>query len=162
MKILYAAATLGASFLLASSASASVYSDDLGKCLVAKTSDQDKAGLIQWIFAALSASPAIQDMAKVTTAQHDAHDRAMAAVFDRLILVDCRQQSADALKYDGINAVQEGFKLLGQVAMQSLVSDATVSDSMGRFTQYIDKEKLADLMQSSGIKVTDQPSKTGK
>lgn len=140
-----------AACLVAQPAAASVYSDDLGKCLVAKTSDQDKIALVQWVFVAISASPGVKDMASVTPQRRDQHDHAVAALFERLLEVDCRRETVAAVKYDGPEAIKISFGLLGQVAMKVLMSDPAVNDATGEFVKYIDKAKLAALMAEGGL-----------
>jgi len=44
-----------------SSASAGVYADDLGKCLVASTTKDDRSNLIRWLFVAAAHHHEIAD-----------------------------------------------------------------------------------------------------
>jgi hypothetical protein len=152
MKYISAALTAVATLAMAQPAAASVYSDDLGKCLVAKTSDQDKIALVQWIFVAISASNTVKDMASITPQRREVHIRAVAALFDRLLEVDCRSETIAAVKYDGADAIKISFGLLGQVATKLLMTDPAVDSSVGEFTKYIDAGKLAAVLAEGGLR----------
>lgn len=142
-------------------AAASVYTDDLAKCLVAKTSDQDKIALVQWVFVAISASPGVKDMANVTPQRHEQQDRAVAVLFERLLEIDCRKETVAAVKYDGSEAIKISFGLLGQVAMKVLMSDPSVDSSISGFTKYLDAAKLGAVLAEGGLTAT-PPSMGGK
>lgn len=148
---LVSAASIGIALFAAIPASGSIYSDDLAKCLVAKTSDQDKVKLIQWVFSALSASPEVEKLAKITPQQRDGYDRVTATMFDRLLTTDCRIQSVAALKYDGYGSFKDAFGVLGQVAMKSLTDQPAVDESFGRFTKYMDEDRLTALGAEAGV-----------
>ena len=81
-------------------AQAGIYSDALGKCLVTKTSDQDKAAFVRWIFTSLSTSPTVKDVGNVSARQHDEIDLNTAHLVDRLILTDCHKEAVEAMKYE--------------------------------------------------------------
>lgn len=137
--------------LFASPASASVYSDDLGRCLVSKTSDLDKTQLVQWSFAAMSATPAVQKLTTATAAERDQYDHLMAKLIERLLEVDCRKETIDAVKYDGPNSIELAFNLLGQVAFKTLATDPAVNQALGGFIKYVDEKKLKALFSEAGI-----------
>lgn len=134
-------------FLLFCSASqAGVYADDMGKCLVASTSPQDKAALVRWIFATAALHPDVASIASVSAATREEMDRNIAALFERLVTDACRQQTIEAVRYEGAAlAFHVSFGMLGQVAMQELMSDREVSASFDNFTQYLDKAKFEAL-----------------
>jgi hypothetical protein len=148
--IMHTALLIGAA-LFAAPASASVYSDDLGRCLVAKTSDQDKTQLVQWVFAAMASSPAVQKLTTATAAERDQYDHVMAKLIERLLEVDCRKETIDAVKYDGQNSIEAAFGLLGQVAFKSLATDPAVNQSLGNFTKYVDEKNLKALFREAGL-----------
>ena len=137
--------------LFASPASASVYSDDLGRCLVSKTSEQDKVALVQWVFAAMAASPAVQSLTTATTAQRAQYDHSTAKLVERLLEVDCRKETIDAVKYDGPHSLEAAFGLLGQVAFKALTTDPAVNQSLENFTKYVDEAKLKALFGEAGV-----------
>lgn len=132
-------------------AQAGVYSDSLGKCLVTKTSDQDKAAFVRWIFASLSASPTVKDLGNVSVRQHDEIDLDTARLVDRLILTDCRKEAVEAMKYEGPSSFEAGFGVLGQVATRTLISDPVVNESMMAFAKHMNKADWDAMAKEAGI-----------
>jgi hypothetical protein len=156
MRAYYLAAAL-AVVAQPSVAQAGLYADEMGKCLVGKTNAADKTTLIQWIFSAMSASPAVKPMASTTPEQHAAHNRSGATLFQRLILVDCRAEAVAALKYEGPASLETSFQLLGQVAMRGLMTDPAVEQEMRGFATYFDQEKLQALFEEGGLTAPPAP-----
>lgn len=148
MKAVWMAAAAG---LGATPAQASVYSDDLGKCLVAKTSDADRAGLVKWIFVAVSANPAVRDMAHVSPAQRDAAPRQAAALMQRLLATDCRPATVAALRYDGTEAIANAFRLLGEVAMRGLMSAPPAVAELQTLDRHADQATWEALGAEAGL-----------
>lgn len=144
---------LAAAALLALSPSAvraGPYSDDLGKCLVASTTERDKAQLVEWIFQSIALNPKIAPHAQITPAQRDATDRALARMFEHLLAESCAPQARQALKYEGASAISESFKLLGQVAAQEMFSDPAVAAGTAKFTEYVDEARLQEALGLPG------------
>jgi hypothetical protein len=150
-KFAFHTALLVGTALFTTPACASVYSDDLGRCLVSKTSDQDKTQLVQWVFAAMSSSPAVQKLTVVTPTQRDGYDRLTGKLVERLLEIDCRKETVDAIKYDGPHSLEAAFGLLGQVAFKSLAADPAVNQSLGNFTKYVDETNLKALFREAGL-----------
>lgn len=74
-----------------------------------------------------------------------------AQLFQRLLLDDCRKETAAALKYEGGTALEASFGVLGQVAMRGLMADPAVSGGVANMTAYLDKERWAALAKESGV-----------
>jgi hypothetical protein len=144
---------------LAPAAQAGVYSDDLAKCLVAKTTEADKAQLMQWIFAAMSASPAVSSMTSLSPKQREEMNRKGAALFSRLLIADCRSETVTALKYEGQNSIEPSFKVLGEVAMTGLMRDPAVTRELDQLSTFFDTTKLEALVKEAGLAVEPEKSK---
>jgi hypothetical protein len=143
-----------ASLLLAGAepAQTSVYTGDLAKCLVAKTSDNDRLTLVKWIFAAISASPKVADMTHVDDAGRETHNRQVAALFNRLIAVDCRAEAVAGIRYEGQPALEGAFGTLGQVAMRDLMNEDRVSASVAQMGELAQTPELHAVLKEAGIK----------
>lgn len=126
-------------------ANAGLYSDDMARCLVAKTSAADKTSLVRWIFANAALHPEVASIATITPEQRTGMDKAAGQLVERLLTVDCREQTTAALKYEGDMAMQLSFQVLGQVAMQELMAHQAVSAGFEVFTQYMDMSKIEQL-----------------
>lgn len=140
----YLAVVLG--MLLPATSYAGVYSDDMGKCLVSATSQEDKTALVRWIFATAALHPDVASIAKVSEEERAQMDRNIAALFERLVTEACRNETRQAIRYEGMNtAFESSFALLGKVAMQELMTDARVGAGFESFTKYLDQQKLQEL-----------------
>lgn len=140
-------AALAAALLMsANPVNAGPYSDDLGKCLVASTSEQDKAQLVEWIFFSIALNPKISPYAQIAPDQREATDKKLAGLFERLLAQACAAQAKQAVRYEGTAALTESFKLLGQVAAQEIFSDPAVSAGTARFTRHLDEVKLQEAL----------------
>lgn len=134
---------VAAALLLASGAAqAGPYTDDLSKCLVRSTSEQQKAVLVEWVFAIAALHPSVKPLSSVSDTQRNDLSKSVADLFTTLLTDSCRQETQDAVKYEGAAAIQTSFALLGQVAMADLFSNPDVAKGMGAFSQYLDKSKF--------------------
>jgi hypothetical protein len=119
--------------------------DALGKCLVESSTGKDRIVLVQWIFAALSVHPDVREVAPISQDTRDGVTRQMAAVFERLMTVDCRDQTLAAYREDGVPAISEGFEALGRIAVLDLQQDPGVQREMSKLDNYIDPSKFTAL-----------------
>lgn len=144
----------------ASSATAGLYSDDLARCLVTKSTEADKTLLMRWVFGAMTASSATRDLSSVTSDQRDKLAQEGGALFVRLIADTCHAESVAALKYEGSAAFESAFQTLGAVAMRGLMSDPLVAAELAKLDKHMSKDKLKALGKEAGVAVPgadDQP-----
>lgn len=127
-------------------ASAGVYTNDLARCLVSSSTPADKLTLVKWMFTAMSLHPGVKSMASVSPAQVDAENKAMADLFTKLMTRTCKTQAADAVKYEGGEAIKAGFKVLGQVAAKELFAEPHVAAGMAGLVKYMDMKKLQAVL----------------
>ena len=130
-------------------ARADVHTDALGACFVASTTDADRVAFVRWMFMALSKHPEVADLAKVTEAQRQAGNRSTAALVGRLVLTDCRTQSAAALRHDGLDAVLAAFELVGESAAEGLMSHPAVAAQFEVLGGYIDEGAWEKFVRES-------------
>jgi hypothetical protein len=65
---------------------------------------------------------------------------------------DCRQQTIDAVKYEGTAAIHTSFQLFGQAAMRGLMGNAHVADGLHALTVYFHQdENWISLLREAGI-----------
>jgi len=133
-------------------AHAGPYTDDLSKCLVKSTTPDDQIVFMQWLFSAISLHPAINNLTTLTQDQRSAFNKKSAALFVRLMSVDCRQQTIDALKYEGTTAIQTSFQLFGAAAMRGLMSDQHVADGLEGMAVYFQQDQnWISLLRAAGV-----------
>ncbi|MFT4253385.1 MAG: hypothetical protein QM608_12955 [Caulobacter sp.] len=134
----------------ASSAQAGEHADAMGKCLVDSTSPKDREALVLWIFSAMSSHPSVSAYAKITPEQRAAMSKQTAALMQRLIVVDCRKEAAQALREDGSDAIEQAFEVLGGTAMEGLMSDPKVAASLSELQSYMDEKPFEELLTEAG------------
>ena len=142
------AAALGLVLAVAGKAPAHAgqYADQLTKCLVDSTTDEDKAGLARWVFASAAQNPDVADLATVTDEQRTEMSKSAATILERVVTEDCRTQYRDARKNEGQNANMLSMSLstLVQVAMGKLVDNPAVSQALGGIDKELNKQKFAE------------------
>jgi hypothetical protein len=120
-------------------ASADIHTDDLSRCLLNATTNDDKLALMRWLFVQMAFHPVVADIARTTPESILSVDTRMARLFERLIAVDCRSQSIQAVKYGGNDPFGPSFEVLGKVAMTELMADDKVNAGLAGFTQHLNE-----------------------
>ena len=121
------------------------YTDDLSRCLVESTTDEDRVNLVKWMFASASAHPAVQPLSTVSEEQLESANREMGELLMRLLTESCVDATKKAIKYEGEATIQTSFQVLGQVAGQELFASPEVTAALSGLDKYLDKEKLQAL-----------------
>jgi hypothetical protein len=132
-------------FAIAPLAHAGPFTDTLSTCLVKKTTEADRKLLVRWIFAAVSRHPDVQDMVRVSKEEDERLTKAMAGLYMDLVTVRCASEADDAIRYEGMKAVEAGFSVLGEVAGSGLMSHPKVSEFAGEMAKYVDQDRLKAL-----------------
>lgn len=140
-------------------AQAGAFGDDMSKCVVRSTSPADQKDLVLWIFGAISAHPDAAVYVSMTQPQRDALTLKAAGMMQRLLTIDCRKEAVAALKYEGMPAIQQAFGVLGQVAMQGLMSHPAVGKNMEVLGAAVDEQKMGDLFKEAGVAPDGEPAK---
>lgn len=141
LRTLLTAATTTA-LLAAAPAHAGVYGDELTKCLVRSTAQEDRTQLAQWMFAVMSLHPEVSRNANFTDAQRLEINKNAAALFERLLTRACVAEAREAINYEGAAAFQSSFQTLGQVAARELLSNPRVNAGVAELSRYLDNKKL--------------------
>jgi hypothetical protein len=130
-------------------ARAGVYGDDLAKCLLSKTSDEEKIALAQWIFSIISVHPSVASIATVSDEGRTQASKKTALVFQQLLTDSCKDETTKAVKYEGTDAIKGSFKVLGEIAMNTLLTDPKVSAESQKFVEFMDEKKLNTVFGST-------------
>jgi hypothetical protein len=140
-------------------AHASSFGDALSKCLVDHSSQADQTLLVQWVFSAISAGPAVKALSSITPAQREDFNRRTSMYFNRVLTVDCRPQAIEAIKYDGVSTIEASFGTLGSVAMRGLMSDPLVQKELQQLGKFADSTALGALIGDAGTPKAAPPAK---
>lgn len=132
-------------------ANSNVYSDDLTRCLVDKTTEIDRLDLMKWIFNTFSSHPALSDSIKNSKLESESYkmitNKKVAKLFERLLTEDCAKEVHNAVKYaDGNEAIKSSFQVLGRIAAQELMSNQETNKSMEKFTDFLDINKISNFI----------------
>lgn len=121
------------------------YTDDMSKCLVKNTTPQDKETLIKWIFAAMATHPSVKTLSNVSVKQGDVLNKDTAGLMTELLIRRCKIEAQQAVKYEGEIAIRSSFQILGQVAMQELMTNAEVTKYIAGMAASVDKKAFDGL-----------------
>jgi len=115
------------------------------RCLIDALNGKERKNLAKWIFFSIAAHPEIEKFSAITKADIDKSDKFVGKLVTRLLSVDCptELQQANAVNP---NAVKKGFELVGQVAMQELMNNKKVMDSITNYAKYADQEAISKLL----------------
>jgi len=116
-------------------------------CLADNSSGKDRKVLARWIFVSISTHPEISNLSAATKADQEASSRALAALFTRLVTKDCATELRAMAQAGGSGSVEAAFEFLGGIAMKEIMMNDDVSASIADFEQYIDKEKMAAVLE---------------
>jgi hypothetical protein len=125
-------------------AQAGIYADDMARCLVRATNEQDKVALVRWIFANAALHPEVKAISAVSPEQLSGFNKGMAQLVERLLTQDCRNQTTEAVRNEGATVLQTSFRVLGEVAMNGLMTDPQVQKGFAEFGSFLDPQKLRD------------------
>lgn len=161
MRAFHGAIVAALAMLPSQVAQAGSFTDDLTKCLVAKTSEADRTALVQWEFSAMAMNPAIAGMVSLTPAQREAYGRKGGDVIARLVTSDCRAEAVKALVNEGGASLQVNFRVLGGIAMAGLLDHPSVWAAMAASLAGA-QETLAAFAKDAGLAPATPAAETGK
>ena len=133
------------SLLLGSNVLAASPVDNFATCLVDNLNGKERKALPKWLFFAMASHPEIKAFSKISTQDTEASDQNVAALVTRLLTENCPAELKVAHKANP-QAIEKGFELVGQVAMQELMSNGDVNSTIMGYSKYIDENKLASIL----------------
>lgn len=111
-------------------------------CFSDSTTGKDRKLLGKWIFLALAGHPEISQLSSASPADHEETSRQFAALFMRLVTVDCATEMRALAQAGGAEAMKLPFEHLGQIAMQELMNHPNVAGNIAGFERFLDQDKL--------------------
>ena len=133
-------------FLLSEKRSiAGPFGDEMAKCLVQSTNSKDNISLVRWLVRVYGEHPDSNDFINLSINDKEKIDKEIAALFNRLLLEDCKKETKMALNYEGDQVLFTAFQILGQVAGRELNKEKNVAEAINKFLNYIDTEKFEYL-----------------
>ena len=120
--------------------------EQLGSCLVDSMTGKERKKIAKWLFFAMSAHPELSTYASIENPDITESDNFVGTLITRLLTEDCPQQYKTASNEVGSQAMVSAFELVGRVAMQELMTDTRVTNSIGAFEKYLDKDKINNVL----------------
>jgi hypothetical protein len=133
----------------AAPAVAGPFGDEMSRCMVRAATTEDKAMLVQWIFAVMALHPNVRQLSTVTDETRANLNKRMADLVVALLSDRCAKESREAMKNEGIETLQSSFGVLGQVAMKDLFVDPGVNAGIAEFSKNLDEKKLKGLLEDA-------------
>ena len=121
------------------------FTDDFAKCLVTKTTAQEKTDLVKWIYVTISFHPQLSQMSNLTAEDVEMANIRVADYMTNVFAYKCNDELNQAIKYEGEESVFYAFELLGELAMRELMQDQGVTAASELFIQYVDLSIFAEL-----------------
>lgn len=116
-------------------------------CLTDSMNGLERKNLAKWVFLGMSAHSMIKPYSNVSEKDIDTSNRYVGSLITRLITKGCPVQAKAASKVMGPAAFEQAFKVVGEVAMQELMTEPSVGQSLGAFRKYLDREKFNKVFQ---------------
>ena len=117
----------------------------LGTCLLDSLSGKERKELAKWIYFAMAAHPDITAYAKVTESDRLNTDKYIGSLITRLLVENCPAELNAAQKADPL-AMKKAFELVGQVAMQELMTNGNVVSAISGYVRHADQKKISSVM----------------
>ena len=121
------------------------YADDLSKCLVESSSQQDRVKLVRWVFVSMSRHPAVKPIATVSDEQLEAASKEAAELAVSLLTESCGREAANAFQFEGQSTVAVAFSVLGNVAGAEIFTNPEVAEGLALIGKYVDEDALTKI-----------------
>lgn len=119
----------------------------LGQCFVDKTTGADRIAVARWMLGSMSSAPQMADLIKVDSALKTEADKKMAALFTRLMAVDCASEARPLFKARSRAGFEAAGGALGKIAMKELLTDPAASKGLENYTSYLRESDFAGLVK---------------
>ncbi|WP_114417926.1 hypothetical protein [Marinospirillum perlucidum] len=122
------------------------FTDQMSRCLVEQTTAAEKREFVRWIYAAMSKHPEVSALANISDAEAVGLNQSAGRMLTELMTERCRQETSQAVQYEGNLAIETSFGVLGQVAMQELMTDPDVNAYFESLSNYVDEKRLREVL----------------
>ena len=122
------------------------FTDDFAKCLVTKTTNQEKKDLVKWIYVTISFHPQLNQMSNLNAEDVEMANIRVADYMTNVFAYKCNDELNQAIKYEGEESILYAFELLGELAMGELMQDEGVTAASELFIEYVDLSIFAELL----------------
>lgn len=125
--------------------SAATPTEEFSVCLVDSLNGKERKVFARLVFFSMAAHPEIESFSKIKKSDLKKTSKSIGKIFTRLLTVDCPGELKAANDSDPL-ALQRAFELVGQVAMQELMTNDAVSEAMAGFSKYADMQAIQNVV----------------
>ncbi|MDO7833985.1 hypothetical protein Q4610_02910 [Sphingobium sp. HBC34] len=118
----------------------------LGECMVLKSTGADRLVVARWFLTSLASAPQATGVATLTPGKKDEFDKGMAAIFTRLMAVDCADQARPLFRAKDEAGFRVAGEALGRVAMEELLNNPQARAALSAYTQYLRQEDFKAVL----------------
>ena len=119
----------------------------LGVCLTDALNGKERKLLAKWIFLGMSSHSVIKPYSNASEKDIEDSSRFVGNLVTRLMTEDCPDQTKAAYEESGAQALEHAFGIVGQVAMQELMTEPSVSEALGAFEKYMDQSRFDETFK---------------
>lgn len=141
MKHLVKALIVSVGLISGSTAIASTPTQQLGQCLVDTLNGKERKNLAKGIYFAIGSHPEIKSFMNASPDTIRESDQYVGKLVTRLLTEDCPNELNAANKSDPLT-IQKAFELVGQVAMQELMTNQQTMQAITNYAQYADQANI--------------------
>lgn len=145
MKMMFKVVAFGLVLLLPFSAYPATPTEDLGTCLIDALNGKERKQLAKWIFFAMASHPEISSFSNATSQDIESTDKSVGQLVTRLLTEDCPSEMRLANDSNPL-ALQKAFELVGQVAMQEIMTSPQVNEAIVGYAKYADMDKIGSIL----------------
>lgn len=124
---------------------ANANSQELATCFIDSLNGKERKQLVKWIFLSMAAHPDLVAYSSVSEEDRLKSDKTAGELVTRLFVENCPSQAKKAQKADPL-AIQKAFEVVGQVAVQELMTNNTVTQAIINYANYADVKKIHALL----------------
>ena len=135
---------------LGGTANAGVYGDDLAKCLIGKTAEEDRVAFMTYTFVAMAQHPAVRPYASATPEQLDQLQTRAARIMEQSLTEICRAEAISAIRFEGPASIGSAFQAFGAAATSDLMTVPAVAKGLEGVGDKLDTGKLEALGIAAG------------
>ena len=121
--------------------------EEFSVCIVDSLNGKERKVFARLVFFSMASHPEIEIFSKVKKSDLEKTSKSIGKIFTRLLTVDCPGELKAANASDPL-ALQKAFELVGQVAMQELMTNDVVSETMSGFAEHSDMQAIQEAMLS--------------
>lgn len=145
MKKILCALSVCSALLVPVAAHSAQEAEQLGACMTDALSGKERKDLAKWIFFSMSTHSSIKNYTNVPDNDIDTSNKQIGGLISRLLTGDCPEIARAAMQAQGSKAFEYAFGVVGQVAMQELMTEKSVSEALSQYEKHLDHEKLNQI-----------------